>query len=80
MMERRIEYRYLRDLFAEQLPRRANAFDVVWIVQRRKIDTILDALQYSAVDERGFWEEFSAVHHAMADRMYVGRAFDLRDP
>ena len=78
MMERGIEYRDLRRILAEQFPRRLNALYVIGIVQRRQIDAVFDPFQHLIVDERRFLKQFSAMHHAMPDRMHVRRAFDFR--
>jgi len=44
MMEGRVEYCYLWNRLAEKFACRQNAFDVIGIVQGRKINTVLDAL------------------------------------
>ena len=51
MVERGIEHRHLRSVLAEQLARSQNALDVVGIVQRRKIDTVFNALQHFVVNQ-----------------------------
>ena len=56
---------------------RDDPLDIVGVVQGRKIDAVFDSLEDAIVDQGGLFEQLSAVHHAMADRMHVSGALDL---
>src|ERR1700756_5718151 len=77
MMERRVKYRNLRDVAAKKFLRRQNSLHVVRIMQWRQIDTTLDPLEDSIINQCRFLEQLPAVHDTVADGMYLGRTLDL---
>ena len=56
-----------------------NAFDVVGIVKRRQLYTILDSFHDGIADQGRILKHLTAVHHAMSDRIDVGSALDFCD-
>src|ERR1700756_1919852 len=77
MMERRVKYRNLRDVAAKKFLRRQNSLHVVRIMQWRQIDTTLDPLEDSIINQCRFLEQLPAVHDTVTDGMYLGRTLDL---
>src|SRR6185369_17562954 len=74
LMKRGIENRDLGQSRSEELARGLNAFYVRGVVQRRKVDAILDAAQDFVVYQNRVSESLTAVNHAMSDGMNVGDA------
>src|SRR5580765_1879350 len=67
LMERGIKDRHLGHVYAEYLPCRQNALDVVRIVERSQINALLNSPEHFIRDQRGLSKQFSAMHHSMSD-------------
>src|SRR4051794_18390994 len=79
MMKRRVEHSHLRQTFTKQFACRQNSFHIVWIVQGRQIDALLDALEHPIIDQCRFLKQLPAMHHAMSYGVHISRALDLPD-
>ena len=78
-MERRIEYRNLRRLAADELLHGLNAAEVVGIVQRRQVDAVFNPGQHLVIDQHRLLEHFAAMHYAMAHRLNIAQRANLFD-
>ena len=76
-MEGGVEYSHLRHILAQQVASGDDSLNIIGVVQGSKIDAVLDSLEDAIIDQSGFFEQLSAVHHAMADGMHVSAALDL---
>src|SRR5579862_6359 len=50
MMKCCIENGDLRNIFTEKIASRQNALHIIWIMQRRQVDTVIDSFEHSIVD------------------------------
>ena len=77
MVERRVEHRNLRHILAQQIAGGEMPFTLLGLCSgARSMQSSIPLRTRSSI-KRGFFEQFSAVHHAMADGMHVGAALDL---
>jgi hypothetical protein len=77
VVKRRIKYRDLRNLRAQQFAYRANSPKIRGIVQGSEVDAILDSRYHFVGDQDGIRKRFAAVHHSMSDRVDVSHALDF---
>ena len=66
-VERRIEYRDLRYLYAEHLAANANPSERPWIMQRRKRREPFDLLLHCGIDQAGRCEACAAMHYTVCN-------------
>ncbi len=79
VVKRRIENRHLRNPRAQQLAHRANSPEIRGIVQGGEVDAIFDSAHNLVGNEDGIRKKFTAVHHAMSDRVNVTHTLDFRN-
>src|SRR5579863_5610673 len=75
----RVKYSDLGQFAAENFAYREDSFDVVWVVKRRQIDAVLDALQNFVGDDRRFGELLAAMNYTVPHRVDVAHRTNLRD-
>ena len=78
LMERGVEDCHLRNVWAKNLARRENSFDIIRVVQGGQVNARLDSLKYVVVNQSGLSEQFSTVNYSMSYRMNVSWRPHLR--
>src|SRR5579864_5244276 len=77
VVESGVEHCHLRRACSEQATRRQNSFDVIRIVQRGELNTVLNPFQNLIGNDGRLGEALTSVHYAMPNRVNVARPVHL---
>ena len=76
MVKRSVKDRNLGNVFTEEFPCRPNALNVVWIVERSKIDAVLNAFQDPIVNQCKLRKHLTAMHTRCPTANYKAAIFE----